>query len=112
MTPEEIKKLDHIAYVMDQIRVAGMSKIYTAMGELINLMGTIEDSAELRKQCEGLFPTDYIAANLFEALKIVPDTGDWHGQLRAWCERWKGETLPNKTADEMMETIALTLHEE
>lgn len=28
----------------------------------------------------------YEAQNLLEALKLVPNTGDWHGQLRSRCE--------------------------
>ena len=30
--------------------------------------------------------TPYQAANLLEALKLVPDTGDWYGELRLKCE--------------------------
>lgn len=29
---------------------------------------------------------DYVATNLLAALDLVPDTGDWHGQVRLWCE--------------------------
>lgn len=32
-------------------------------------------------------PRPYVAANLKAALAAIPDTGDWHGQLRYWCER-------------------------
>lgn len=37
----------------------------------------------------------YVAANLAEALKRVPDTGDWHGAVRMWCERNRGDVKPN-----------------
>lgn len=33
-----------------------------------------------------LEPRPYVAANLLAALDLVTDTGDWHGQLRQWCE--------------------------
>jgi hypothetical protein len=49
----------------------------------------------------------YEAVNLLEALKLVPDTGDWHGQLRFRCQQvlrvyGDDERLrPNATAEEM-----------
>lgn len=48
----------------------------------------------------------YEAANLLEALKLVPDTGDWHGQLRFRAQavlRFYGEHAPNQTAEQMRE---------
>lgn len=40
---------------------------------------------------------DYVATNLLDALEQVPDTGDWHGALRMWCERTKtGSVKPNR----------------
>jgi hypothetical protein len=42
--------------------------------------------------------SDYVATNLLDALQQVPDTGDWHGALRAWCERHKsGNLKANRT---------------
>lgn len=38
----------------------------------------------------------YMAANLLDALEQVPDTGDWHGALRIWCEAHRGEATPNR----------------
>lgn len=29
---------------------------------------------------------DYVATNLLDALEQVPNTGDWHGEVRLWCE--------------------------
>ena len=48
----------------------------------------------------------YEAVNLLEALKLVRDTGDWHGQLRARCEqvvKKYGRDIvgPNAPAEEM-----------
>lgn len=43
----------------------------------------------------------YVAANLREALELVPDTGDWHGALRQWCAENVGDLKPNMTANEM-----------
>jgi hypothetical protein len=48
----------------------------------------------------------YEAINLLEALKLVKQTGDWHGQLRFRCEavikKYGGPTLrPNATAEQM-----------
>jgi hypothetical protein len=41
--------------------------------------------------------TDYLATNLLELLRAAPDTGDWHGVLRAWCERQSsGKIEPNR----------------
>lgn len=62
----------------------------------------------------GLPLDHYEAINLLEALKVAPDTGDWHGQV--W---WKLEgllrltradnvsvpTLPNISADHQLERI-------
>lgn len=48
----------------------------------------------------------YHAVNLREALKLVPDTGDWHGSLRAAIEivlREHPEASPNQTAEQMRE---------
>jgi hypothetical protein len=40
---------------------------------------------------------DYLATNLLELLRAAPDTGDWHGVLRAWCERQSsGKIEPNR----------------
>lgn len=40
---------------------------------------------------------DYVATNLLDALVQVPDTGDWHGALRAWCQRtMTGKISPNR----------------
>lgn len=52
----------------------------------------------------------YEAHNLLEALKLVPDTGDWHGQLRARCEavidKYPQEYGgPNQTAEQMRQTM-------
>jgi hypothetical protein len=42
--------------------------------------------------------SDYVATNLLDALEQVPDTGDWHGALRAWCgARISGKLAPNRT---------------
>lgn len=42
--------------------------------------------------------TDYLATNLRDALDQVPDTGDWHGALRSWCERaMSGRMIVNRT---------------
>lgn len=48
----------------------------------------------------------YHALNLLEALRLVPDTGDWHGSLRIACqmavERKTAHLLgPNQTAEQM-----------
>ena len=47
----------------------------------------------------------YQAANLLAALPLVPDTGDWHGELRLKCEAILRDMdrppAPNKTTDEM-----------
>lgn len=45
----------------------------------------------------------YHAANLLEALKLVPDTGDWHGSLRIACQMVLDEqpAKPNRTAEQM-----------
>lgn len=48
----------------------------------------------------------YHAANLREALKLVPDTGDWHGSLRIVCDmvlERDGRLNPNQTAEQMAE---------
>lgn len=48
----------------------------------------------------------YHAVNLREALKLVPDTGDWHGSLRAACEivlKDDPGARPNQTAEHMKE---------
>lgn len=45
-----------------------------------------------------LEPREYVAANLEEALKLVPDTGDWHGQLRLWAAHFKKQAIPNADA--------------
>jgi hypothetical protein len=52
----------------------------------------------------------YEAVNLLEALKLVPDTGDWHGQLRfraqAVVDKYGTEyTRPNQTAEQMKERM-------
>lgn len=43
----------------------------------------------------------YVAANLRAALDLIPDTGDWHGLLRGWCDRNDRGIAPNDglTAD-------------
>lgn len=41
---------------------------------------------------------EYIAANLLEALKFCPNTGDWHAELKYWCEQNKGTCQPNQFA--------------
>lgn len=49
----------------------------------------------------------YEALNLLEALRLVPDTGDWHGQLRLRCANVlskhgsMGFMRPNQTAEQM-----------
>lgn len=48
----------------------------------------------------------YEAVNLLEALKVVKDTGDWHGQLRFRCEQvlavyGHGDDRPNAPAEDM-----------
>lgn len=48
-----------------------------------------------------LNPRPYVAANLEAALKLVPDTGDWHGQLRLWAAHFKGDAKPNVSAEQM-----------
>jgi hypothetical protein len=55
----------------------------------------------------------YHAANLLEALKLAPDTGDWHGSLRFACQMAldrEGDRAPkpNQSAEQMAER-ALTL---
>lgn len=48
----------------------------------------------------------YHAANLLEALRLVPDTGDWHGSLRIACAMTlsQGKAVPpNATAEQMRE---------
>lgn len=49
----------------------------------------------------------YEAVNLLEALKLVPQTGDWHGQLRFRCEavlaKYGHKHVPNQTAEQMRE---------
>lgn len=54
----------------------------------------------------------YEAINLLEVLKVVPDTGDWHGQLRFRCEQvvkhYGSENLrANATASELRERMGL-----
>lgn len=48
-----------------------------------------------------LQPREYVAANLEAALALVPDTGDWHGQLRLWAAHFKRDAKPNETAKQM-----------
>lgn len=58
---------------------------------------------EHRYIAHGLDP--YHAANLLEALKLVPDTGDWHGSLRAACQialQDHPDEKPNQSAEQMM----------
>lgn len=47
----------------------------------------------------------YHAANLLEALRLIPDTGDWHGSLRIACgialREVGGHHTPNATAEAM-----------
>ena len=48
---------------------------------------------------------EYIAVNLREALKLVPDNGDWHALLRQACDAAipEGSTQgPNQTAEQML----------
>lgn len=47
----------------------------------------------------------YHAANLLEALALVPDTGDWHGSLRIACQMVLADQpqAPNATAQQMRE---------
>lgn len=43
--------------------------------------------------------TDYLATNLLDALSQVPDTGDWHAAVRAWCERYStGKFTPLRSS--------------
>lgn len=54
----------------------------------------------------------YEAVNLLEALKMIPSTGDWHGQLRFRCQavldKYGNEyTVPNQTVEQMSESKAL-----
>jgi hypothetical protein len=44
---------------------------------------------------------DYMATNLLDALEQVPNTGDWHGAVRTWCEQHRtGRLKPNRTVTE------------
>ena len=44
---------------------------------------------------------DYVATNLLDALSLVPDTGDWHGALRTWCQQnATGNLKPNRPASD------------
>lgn len=44
---------------------------------------------------------DYVATNLGDALSLVPDTGDWHGALRSWCQQHAtGKLKPNRAASD------------
>jgi hypothetical protein len=47
----------------------------------------------------------YEAVNLLEALKVVKDTGDWHGQLRSRCQEvlrvYGDDRPPNASAEDM-----------
>jgi hypothetical protein len=55
----------------------------------------------------------YHAVNLREALEIVPDTGDWHGSLRAACEialKDHPDARPNQTAEQMRETARRSIY--
>lgn len=59
----------------------------------------------------GLDP--YHAVNLREALRIVPDTGDWHGSLRAACEialEGHPEAKPNQTATQMRKRARASIY--
>lgn len=39
---------------------------------------------------------DYVATNLLEHVDKMPNTGDWHGQLRQWArENSTGKLKPN-----------------
>ena len=40
--------------------------------------------------------TPYHAANLLAAVMAYPDTGDWHGEARAWLTPIAGDYEPNK----------------
>lgn len=48
---------------------------------------------------------EYVAANLRAALALVPDTGDWHGELRGWCDAHKGDREPNAPIPEQIERL-------
>ena len=51
---------------------------------------------------------EYHAVNLREALKLIPDTGDWHGSLRAACDIVLDDhpvAKPNQTAAQMLTRI-------
>lgn len=62
----------------------------------------------------GLNP--YHAINLLEALKFVPDTGDWHGSLRIACEMALARAgavdsiSPNQTAEQMADAVIRKAH--
>ena len=51
---------------------------------------------------------EYIAANLREVLKVIPDTGDWHALVRWACDKALGDGSaqgPNQTAEWYREAI-------
>lgn len=71
-------------------------------------------SGSLRALAAGL--DSYHAINLLEALKLIPDTGDWHGSLRAACEMRLAHNCdthvikPNQTAEQMADATIHRAH--
>lgn len=58
----------------------------------------------------------YEAINLLEVLKVVPSTGDWHGQLKSRCEATVAEygtefLKPNRNAEQMRKSIENNLYD-
>jgi hypothetical protein len=60
-----------------------------------------EDNKDRTAADDYLEPRQYVAANLRDALSLVPDTGDWHGQLRHWCDAQGGIYKPNRCSDQV-----------
>jgi hypothetical protein len=65
------------------------------------ICGRVEVGSGHDEQTEDSYPfystdghTPYLAANLLQALTLVPDTGDWHGEMRLWAERHLDESVP------------------
>lgn len=81
-------------------RIARFADAWVAIG--------IAANADRRNHLDGyLEPRDYVAANLFAALALVPDTGDWHGQLRHWCEAHRKDVTPNDPGGRLSRIAAL-----
>jgi hypothetical protein len=49
----------------------------------VNSVRFLDEPVDTRRRFVVLMEIDaYEAINLQEALKVIPDTGDWHGQIR------------------------------